>query len=144
MIYFIVFIAVLCFTALWLYSKNERELHPEDADAGYSTSEWITAGGILGVAILVARFARVPLASIITSLPFILPYLKRAEATQAQAGSAYMSKREAALILGVSENASEEQVREAHRNLITRNHPDKGGSEYLAAKINQARDILLK
>jgi len=54
-----------------------------------------------------------------------------------------MTKREAALILGVRESASREKIREAHRNMSRANHPDTGGSEYLAMKINQAKDMLL-
>ncbi len=110
----------------------------------YSSSEWMKAGGVLGAAILLARFAKLPLATILTALPFILPYLKQAESAQQQAStSGGMTREEAALILGISPRATPEQVKEAHRRLITRNHPDTGGSDYLAAKINQARDVLL-
>jgi DnaJ-class molecular chaperone len=44
----------------------------------------------------------------------------------------------------VAVNASTKDIQEAHRRLITKNHPDVGGTDYLAAKINQARDLLLK
>lgn len=55
-----------------------------------------------------------------------------------------MSKREAALILGVRESASVERIKEAHRRVMLLNHPDKGGSAYLTAKVNEAKDLLLK
>jgi curved DNA-binding protein CbpA len=55
-----------------------------------------------------------------------------------------MSKREAALILGVRESASAERIKDSHRKILLLNHPDKGGSAYLAAKINEAKDLLLK
>ncbi|XP_072180001.1 mitochondrial import inner membrane translocase subunit TIM14-like [Diadema setosum] len=53
-----------------------------------------------------------------------------------------MSKREASLILGVSASANKSRVREAHRRIMLLNHPDKGGSPYIAAKINEAKDYL--
>ena len=54
-----------------------------------------------------------------------------------------MTKREAALILGVRETATRDRVREAHRGLMLLNHPDKGGSLFLTAKINEAKEKLL-
>lgn len=55
-----------------------------------------------------------------------------------------MSKREAALILGVRESATVERIKEAHRRVLLLNHPDRGGSAHIAAKINEAKDLLLK
>lgn len=56
---------------------------------------------------------------------------------------ATMTKREAALILGVRENATPEKVKEAHKKVMVANHPDAGGSDYLASKINEAKDVML-
>lgn len=55
-----------------------------------------------------------------------------------------MTKREAALILGVRESSSTQRIKEAHRKLLILNHPDTGGSTYMAGKINEAKELLLK
>src|SRR5438132_1097789 len=54
-----------------------------------------------------------------------------------------MSIEEAYAILGLSAGADAEAIKEAHRRLMVKLHPDHGGSDYLATKINRARDVLL-
>ncbi|MCW3472980.1 DnaJ domain-containing protein [Limobrevibacterium gyesilva] len=54
-----------------------------------------------------------------------------------------MSRAEAYQVLGLKPGASEAEIRAAHRRLVRGAHPDSGGSDWLAARINQARDILL-
>ncbi|MED6226256.1 hypothetical protein PIB30_101814, partial [Stylosanthes scabra] len=56
---------------------------------------------------------------------------------------ATMTRREAALILGVREHTPTDKIKEAHRRVMIANHPDAGGSHYLASKINEAKDVLL-
>jgi DnaJ-class molecular chaperone len=46
-------------------------------------------------------------------------------------------------MLGVGANADADEIKKAHRSLMQKYHPDKGGSDQLAARINQAKDILL-
>jgi len=53
-----------------------------------------------------------------------------------------MSRKEALDVLGLGEDADRETVVDAHRKLMQKLHPDRGGSDYLAAKINQAKDLL--
>ena len=55
-----------------------------------------------------------------------------------------MNRTQAAEILGIAEDAHESEIRAAHKELMKRNHPDHGGSAYLAQMLNQARDIMLK
>lgn len=54
-----------------------------------------------------------------------------------------MSPAEAAEILGVAIDADAEAIRAAHRALMAKNHPDKGGSPWFARQLNEARDTLL-
>ncbi|TMM43280.1 DnaJ domain-containing protein [Colwellia ponticola] len=54
-----------------------------------------------------------------------------------------MAASEAYAVLGLAQNATEEEIIAAHHKLILKLHPDRGGSNYLAAKINQAKDLLV-
>lgn len=56
-----------------------------------------------------------------------------------------MTRREASLILGVNTTSSNaDKIKKAHLKVIMPNHPDRGGSPYLAAKINEAKTVMLK
>lgn len=58
-------------------------------------------------------------------------------------GGGGMSREEAYAVLGLKPDARTEEVREAYHRLMKKLHPDQGGSDYLAARLNEARDLLL-
>lgn len=95
------------------------------------------AGGVL----LAARGAWLPAVGLIgASLWLTVASRQRAVAPRTDA----LSEAEARSLLGVSADATPQEINSAWKRLMGRAHPDQGGTEGLASRLNAARDLLLK
>lgn len=84
---------------------------------------------------------------LLRTLPFLQVLLKHrqsgSEQSSAPSSNPEIDEEEAWKILGLNPEASREDIIKAHKRLIQKLHPDRGGNDYLAAKLNAARDLLL-
>ena len=80
-------------------------------------------------------------------IPFVIAYLRERNAAAYtptfEKNSKIKTRRDALQVLGLSDDASDDDIRNAYKKLMKKAHPDHEGSEWIAAKINEARDFLL-
>ena len=83
---------------------------------------------------------------IFRAIPFVQRFFKNSHQRQNRnpQDPSQMTRQKAFDILGLKEGCSQEDIIKAHRKLMQKLHPDQGGSDYLAAQINEARAYLLK
>ena len=115
-------------------------------------AKWLRYGGVtllLAVAAYLAITGRMPVAMLLAGWALWLlgkkppPTKPEPQAGQTARARAGLSRQEALDILGLHPGASLEDIRTAHKRLMQTCHPDHGGSSYLAARLNAARDVLL-
>ena len=103
-------------------------------------------GVLLGLLLTIRGLAVVGGPMVIAGLGFLGTALRgagaRAGAGTSQKPSQRMSRKEAANVLGVSESAGEAEIRQAYRDMMKRVHPDAGGSDALAAQVQEAFEVL--
>ena len=114
---------------------------------------WIAALAGLSLTLLLVLSGKGPIAFF--ALTLVFPLLRDFLASRVNAqrgpqpgprrrpGAPPMSAAEALEVLGLRPGATADEIRAAHRRLMRAAHPDGGGSDWLASRINQARDILL-
>jgi len=101
-------------------------------------TSWIT-GLLVGLIAIASRLSQ--LAIYVPVLKKLFPHMKTSPPKHDTFED--MTRQQAADVLGVSIDANVDEVRFAHKRLIQKLHPDRGGSDLLAKQINQAKDILI-
>ena len=130
-----------------------RAFERAPVSAIYTLLKWIAAFGGIAITLLMLISGRLPQA--LGGLVLVGPLLWRrwqqgSGAFGGTAGSSpprrqgsAMTRQEAYEVLGLKPDASDDEVHAAHRRLMRMAHPDTGGSDWLASRVNQARDVLL-
>ncbi len=135
---------------LFVFLGGLRAFEKASVTSVKSLCAWVLALGGITLALMLILTGRggIAIGAILLFGPLLWQQWKgtkgptRPTAKPRQAGGA-MSRAEAYEVLGLKPGATEAQIREAHRRLMRSAHPDHGGSDWLATRINQARDVLL-
>jgi len=159
-VYFLLVIVGIIWWLKVLFSKNstQRQLYVKQTFVVFvvliivllalmGRLHWLLAV-IAGAAAFVMRFLPV-LLRYIPQIQKLMQffYHSRHSTNQSKSSpqkSTNLTKAQACDILGVSLTATKQEIIDAHRNLIFKNHPDRGGSDFLATQINQAKETLLQ
>lgn len=140
---------ILGAAVLFVFLGGLRAFERASVTSIKSLFAWIAALGGVALALMLILTGRggIAVSALIMFGPLLWQQYKaartRAPGPQPRSTSGPMSRTEAYEVLGVRPGASEAEIRAAHRRLMRGAHPDSGGSDWLAARINQARDVLL-
>lgn len=116
--------------------RQRRELHASATPANLPLFVGLGVGAsAIGLKYVLEAYPKWKATREVTKAAFRSPYKGGFEEE--------MTRREAALILGVRESADPKRIKDRHRKLLMANHPDAGGSTFLATKLNEAKDVLL-
>ena len=146
-----VILALLGLLLIWCLLSSSRHRDSVRSRRRYQTlGRWLGTAlrlGLFGVLFFLARrFSLFPLSSLLSWL-----FARGAQSGKSRyrressdsSGTFSMGRKEALDVLGLTDPVTEKDIKIAHRRLIARLHPDRGGSNYLAGRINQARRYLL-
>ena len=157
---FVIILAVAAIAyLLWFKIKKAK------GDEKKKLIAWTVGGGIVAVLAFLALTGRLnvitaaitgavamlpKVVNMLRYLPLLNKFRQHANSSSQQnqnnqqaSAQTKMDKKQACEILGIKPDASKEEIIKAHKRMMQKVHPDRGGSDYLAAQINQAKDTLL-
>jgi len=132
MLFIIIGLLVTTFILHYFYKKNKDH-----------TTKAFKIGGLITAAIFLLRTAPSLVSSLINLIIVLVPFLQRHTNEQSSKVKIEMTMQEARDVLGVTNDASEEEIKTAYKEQMKKNHPDVGGSKYLAQKIISAKKTLI-
>ncbi len=106
----------------------------------------LCTGALVIALLLLTLTGRLPaaLAILVALWPFGVALWNRRKRPPPPTATSPVTRAEALQILGLSEGATPDEIQQAYKRLMMKAHPDQQGSEWMATKLNEARDFLLK